>query len=239
MEKLLAICRSAKSKMRTCKQLKVLNYQSEMRNIWEKMPPTFQTQWQKKFIRIERRTGDAPTIDHLFESIADFIDQNSHPDFSSHTKVSKSKTVKVLHTAVSPQIVRDLHCLYHNGTGHDLASCRQFGRLGWSAKRNYATEWKLCFNCLQPHYANQCPKTLQCGICGGSHIDVMHRGYVDKFAPSVAEPPHAPTNAWTPTGQSKPVSQGYNYPPPPIGNRLPNSIWDPTGPLSANQSMRT
>ena len=218
MEKLLGICRSARSKMKTCRQLEVLNYQSEMRNIWEKMPPTFQTQWQKKFIRIERRTGDAPTIDHLFESIADFIDQNSHPDFSSHTKVSKSKTVKVLHTTVSPQIVRDLHCLYHNETGHDLTSCHQFGRLGWSAKRTHATEWKLCFNCLQPHYASQCPKTSRCGICGGSHIDVMHRSHVGKFATSIAEPPHAPTNAWTPTGQSKPVSQGYNHPPPPIGN---------------------
>ena len=154
MEKLLAICRSAKSKMTTCKQLKVLNYPSEMRNIWEKMPAAFRTQWQKKFIRIERQTGDAPTLDHLFESIADFIDQNSHPDFSSHHKVPKSKSVKVLQTKVSPQILQDLHCLYHNGTGHDLAGCRQFGRLGWSAKRNHATEWKLCFNCLQPHYAN-------------------------------------------------------------------------------------
>ena len=201
------------------------------------MPAAFRTQWQKKFIRIERETGDAPTLDHLFESIADFIDQNSHPDFSSRHKVPKS--VKVLQTKVSPQILQDLHCLYHNGTGHDLAGCRQFGRLRWSAKRNHATEWKLCFNCLQPHYANQCPKNLQCGICGGPHIDVMHRGYVDRSGPSIAEQPHATTNAWTAPGQSKPVHQGYNYPPPPIVNRPPNSIWDPSGPLPANQSTRT
>ena len=153
--------------------------------------------------------------------------------------MSKSETVKVLHTALSSQIVQDLHCLYHNESGHDLPNCGQFGRLGWSAKRTHATEWKLCFNCLQPHYANRCPKTWQCGIYGASHIDAMHWGYGGKFAPSFAEQPRAPTSAWTPSGQSKLMHQAYNYPPPPIVNRPSISIWDPTGPLPANQSTRT
>ena len=66
MEKLLAICRSARSRMGTCKKLRVLNYQSELRQIWEKMPAQFQQKWQTKYMRIEKSTGQSPNLNHLF-----------------------------------------------------------------------------------------------------------------------------------------------------------------------------
>ena len=41
MEKLLSLCRLVRSKMKSCHQFGVLNYRSQLRTIWEKMPTNF------------------------------------------------------------------------------------------------------------------------------------------------------------------------------------------------------
>ena len=179
MERLLSVCRSAKSKMRSCRQLQVLNYQSELRRIWEKMPHSFQTEWKKKFIRIERETGNSPTLEVLLDSISDYIDRNSHPVFVSKT-YKPTKLAKVLHTlAATPAAskVQDetvvagagpkKYCKYHGTTGHDLITCYRFRKLPFQERRDFVSEHKLCFNCLEPHFARECPGNIRCNTCSG------------------------------------------------------------------------
>ena len=188
MERLLSVCRSAKSKMRTCRQLRVLNYQSELIRIWEKMPHSFQAEWRKKFIRIERETGDSPTLEVLLDSMSDYIDRNSHPVFISKKNSKPTKPARVLHTSITPSATTKLqdkaveadkspqkHCIFHDKPGHDLPICYMFKKLSMQDKKKFAFEHRLCYLCLQPHLADKCPGTVICTICKGSHIDSMHR----------------------------------------------------------------
>ena len=208
MEKLLAICRSARSRMGTCKELRVLNYQSELRQIWEKMPAQFQQKWQTKYMRIERETGQSPNLDHLFGAMSEYIDANSHPDFLK--KTTKPRSVKVLRTGASPHgppetgltdVSRPTdpgkYCIFHNVSGHGIGECLHFSKLKWQDKKGFAADKKLCYNCLDPHFASNCPNNKTCTICGGPHMCYMHRD--------------SPSNNVTHHTQNQTVASTMNY----------------------------
>ena len=153
------------------------------------MPKGFQVDWVKRFVKIERRTGESPTLRDLHASINGYIDENSHPNVTHFVDSLVKRSARVLKTEVHPSAGQEAgqsngpeqfavtRCLYHGTPGHSLNNCVQFSNLNWQEKRDFAFEHRLCYLCLQSHLAKNCPRIAVCTLCRGHHTSAMHRDF--------------------------------------------------------------
>ena len=190
MEDLLSLSRSIINASRTCSDLERVRRRDGLKLIWEKMPWDFLTRWKKISTQIERHGRRPPTPEELLNEISYYIEENSDPLFANVLNRSRSHKQKTLITDHRPMPEtnsdeqarknlgdsrEDAMCIYHNMAGHDIKNCRVFTKLRYADKYRFATEKRLCFNCLGPHRAQQCNTAPTCSKCDRSHIELMHR----------------------------------------------------------------
>ncbi|XP_055840650.1 uncharacterized protein LOC129908278 [Episyrphus balteatus] len=61
------------------------------------------------------------------------------------------------------------------GEDHQLFLCKSFSSLGCEARRDFARENKLCFNCFRTgHPSNKCRSFSRCKICNKRHHTLVH-----------------------------------------------------------------
>ena len=96
LRKLQNICRSLMCGMDSCKDLRHLNSLEGLEKVWSKMPDAFIFRWRRNFVRIERRTGDVPSMECLFDHISDFIDEHADPTFEDGDFEPPVRSHKVL-----------------------------------------------------------------------------------------------------------------------------------------------
>ena len=196
MEGLLSLCRSIMGSMQNCSELGVLNYRSGLQRIWEKMPETFINRWRREFIRSVRNNGRTPDLTDLFQSISDFVEEHTDPNFFCGASYVGSSPRALQTNAVadgSPRLrVESLDrgqasprrestrgtsstCLYHQLPGHLINVCERFRALPLDDRRMFASKHSLCYRCLGPHMASNCDSKTTCPLCSGNHCKAMHR----------------------------------------------------------------
>ena len=190
LRKLQNICRSLLCGMDSCKDLRHLNSREGLKKVWSKMPEAFISRWRKNFVRIERETGDVPSLECLFDYISDFIDEHADPTFEDGDFEAPSKSHRVLSTDANlledrpkaAEIPRrtgtrtEPTCHFHKNDGHDTSKCKKFGLLSYDDRRQFVFDNHLCFRCLGLHFVSSCTAEPKCSICSGRHCDYMHRG---------------------------------------------------------------
>ena len=196
MEGLLSLCRSIMGSMQNCSELGVLNYRSGLQRIWEKMPETFINRWRREFIRSVRNNRRTPDLTDLFQSISDFVEEHTDPNFFSGASYVGSSPRALQTNAVadgSPRLQVDSldqgqasprrestrgtssTCLYHQLPGHLINVCERFRALPLDDRRIFASKHSLCYRCLGPHMAKNCDNKTTCPLCSGNHCKAMHR----------------------------------------------------------------
>ena len=201
MENLLSLCRSIMGSMQNCSELGVLNYRSGLQRIWEKMPDPFINRWRREFIRSLRNRGITPDLPNLFQSISDFVEEHTDPNFL-HVAENAARPPRALQTNAVPggasghaadvpdkgreppyprgaPLENNPMCLFHQFPGHSIDVCERFRMLPLDDRRLFASKHSLCYRCLGSHLAKDCDSKTACPICGGNHCKAMHRSSLE------------------------------------------------------------
>ena len=175
MEQVLSLCKVIRVNMEKCPDLKYLETQQGMREIWNKFPDVFVSRWRKEVTSRERRTGNSPSFQDLIDNLSYFIEEFSNPNFVTPSTKIKSYATEVKNAVSTSHKGSKSTCIYHNNRpGHTIEECRVFKDLDYTDKREFAAKNKRCYNCLGDHLANRCDRNACCSICQKRHIDIMH-----------------------------------------------------------------
>ena len=171
LEKLVSICRAMQLNSNSCPDLKYIELQQGMREIWEKTPDQFINRWRKESNSIERRNNASPSLQNMLDSLSNFIDEYSNPNF----QISTPK-VKTLVTNVPGKVSSEENpsCVIHKSASHSLLNCRSFKNVGYNERKNILFENRLCFKCCGPHIASRCNANLSCSVCQKDHHELLH-----------------------------------------------------------------
>ena len=173
---LLGLLRVIKANIPNCPNLKYIELQKGMEEIWQKLPSDFQSRYQKQFTMYELHNGVPPPLDHLLQSIENYAEEKSNPAFKRSGGI-KAK-VYLTETRNKPENKSSAtFCGYHQSSAHSIHKCREFRELPYPDRRQAAIDGRMCFNCLGPHRANQCPRTIKCTTCSKHHSVLMHRDF--------------------------------------------------------------
>ena len=169
LEKLISICRAMQLNTNSCPDLKYIELQQGMREIWEKTPDVFINRWRKESTSIERKEHRTPSLQQLLDSLSIFIDENSNPNFQNN-----SVKVKTFATQMSETISEKPSCVIHNNSTHALPDCRAFRNLKYENRKKLLFENRLCYKCCGPHLSNRCNSDVTCSVCNKNHHDLLH-----------------------------------------------------------------
>ena len=170
MEDLLSLCKVMQANMGMCPDLRILELQQGMRDVWEKMPEAFITRWRIVFTSHENKTGSCPSLNIFMNTLSSFVLECSNPNFITENAPSSSfpRNTRALKT------VTEAFCIFHNLPGHAILDCGAFRKLSCKDRRQFAIDGKLCFSCLGEHRSRDCPNSVTCDSCNGNHHAVMH-----------------------------------------------------------------
>ena len=90
MDNLLSICRSIQANMARCPDLRYLETQQGMKEVWTKLPESFISRWRKEVTTSERNSGYTPSFSKLIECFSEFIEEFSNPIFCYFTRKAPS-----------------------------------------------------------------------------------------------------------------------------------------------------
>ena len=213
MRRLLNICRSLLGAMESCSDLRHLDSREGLKKVCKKMPKSFLARWRRICAKIERRSGEVPPLECLFEHISDFVDEHADPTFEEDDDAGTSRAYKTLATETETEPPRSVTqfpskklsnaeaprkptgvrtCAFHEVDSHSLTWCRDFCRLPYEERRRFVIEKRLCFACLGQHMVDSCTYRGKCSRCGGKHCDAMHR---DRDTPQQDAGRHATSNS--------------------------------------------
>ena len=167
--------------------------QQVMLSIASKLPSYLRTRWVKD-AQTRRRNGKTPpgicelasfvasaaqeVNDPLYGTLlpgAGEVSENKHDKRSIRSKGTSFSTTVQTNSEVktAPQLRKCSLC----NAEHNLFGCDKFKTMKVFERRNYASDKKLCFNCLRPgHGAIDCRLTRTCGIegCNQKHTKFLH-----------------------------------------------------------------
>ncbi len=125
-----------------------------------------------------QQQGEAPAMSA--ESNGNIPKENSLPDQSEPPTVNEPNGLchtpaPCLNETRQKVHSKKIECAHCTGT-HFIWFCNSFKSLPLNNRWNRARELKLCFRCLLPHLAKNCPKTAICGInhCRLTHNRLLH-----------------------------------------------------------------
>jgi len=178
-----------------------VNTQSVLVKIAQRLPQYLKTRWVREVQHLKRRQG-SPSIDDLIifvegaaeeanDPVFGGIIQNANPNkasnvlragnqqFARNGRFVQQSARKVgstsFNTSVTDQTQNCKKChSVHNG---GLFGCDEFKALSVADRRKFATESKLCFNCLKSgHFAGSCRLQRTCPVdgCGKKHTKFLH-----------------------------------------------------------------
>ena len=175
MEHLLIICKVIKLNMSESSDLQYFETQQGIREVWSKLPDIFVSKWRKEVSTSQRITGHTPSFSKFIEFFSNLIEEYANPIFlPTSNKIKAYATDVQIPSRTSTPNVSKPTCSYHNMPGHSIDTCRNFKNLSYQERRQFASDRKLCFNCLGEHRANDCRSNATCSMCNRRHIDVMH-----------------------------------------------------------------
>ena len=170
LEKLLSLCRAIQLNMSSCPDLRYLELQQGMREVWEKTPDIFVNRWRVESTSLERR-NHSPTLQNLLDAISNFADENSNPNFQCNLPKSKTFATSVLEKSTEDE---KIPCPFHDSSSHSIAECRMFKKLPYEERKKKLFENRLCYRCCGPHISTRCNSKVSCSSCGKNHVDSMH-----------------------------------------------------------------
>ena len=185
LEQVLDFCRVASSVMLGNSQLSYLNSIHGINIILEKLPKHMFYKWLGRHKSHKTQTGNNPDFCLLVEFLADLLSEMNLPylkydlNGDKGTKGQNNVGRKTFFTQTSSH--DSYACAYHQSNTHKLVNCNMFKSLSYGDRKKVAIDNRLCFNCLDPHKASECPHkgsdSLRCDFCKFSHVTAMHREF--------------------------------------------------------------
>ena len=182
MEDLKDLLQLIIANMEMCSELKILNLQRGMKSVWEKFPEQFQRVWRTKSTQFTRRTNEDPNLDFFVKVINEYIDECSNPNFlptqSARNEGPKRYSSTTLQTSTEDKKNVEKNgtssCVYHNKSGHHITQCMAFKALPYKDRQKFASDAKLCYNCLESHRRSDCKSRKTCEKCDRKHHTILH-----------------------------------------------------------------
>jgi len=172
LKDLLHVCRLIESNMVSNQELLVYNLSVGQRKVWQKLPDYLQRKWRSRGHGFGlENMGAVPPFTNLVDFIQVSLDEISDPNYELQLPVREFKKTLVSSTASAKESIM---CIYHSKPGHSLINCRNFGKLPYAKKHEFAAEKKLCYKCLGKHFARECDSKSKCSKCSGNHVTAMH-----------------------------------------------------------------
>ena len=177
------LCSIIKFNLTKNQHLQIMNLDDGQRIVRSKLPSNLQEDWRTIGATYSlQNEGNYPP----FAIFLQFLKEKSRILASAHfdiitcdTKpVSARRGNQILKTSVeynkAPSI--GLFCAFHKKPGHQLSECKTFRRLTYHERKTKLIELKLCFKCVQPHFASDCNTNIRCKECNQAHATSMHVG---------------------------------------------------------------
>ena len=195
LHKVIDTCRVAASAIPHSQELQYLNTARGITIVLDKMPPRYRSKWATKHVNFEKERGIPPNFTNFVDFLAQEAVQLNLPYFhqnvpTARTPSSRSRYEKrSLATKAEGQpslegsrsLNKNAYCVLHEKGGHNTVACPDLQGLDYPKLKQIASDHRLCFNCLKPHYAADCSYGGRCGRCGRTHITLMHRPYDPNF----------------------------------------------------------
>ena len=186
LDRVITACRMANSAISMHPDLGYLNAPKGIKLILDKLPPRFSRKWSELHIKRLDERGVGPKFGDLVDFLTHEVRHLNLPYSSNPRPKYRALTTKREEEGYGfPQA--EISCYFHQSSDHRTVECPQFQQLGYEERRKIASDNRLCFNCLEAHYASHCTARVRCDNCGGAHITLMHwdadRGYSSKWGP--------------------------------------------------------
>ena len=205
LERLLSIGRNMKAGAIRFSSLKMMDYALGQKLIWNKMPDKFITRWQRKtagktnifelqdllkeielFIEensdplftntstSHRTLVTAVSSNHQFPATPST--SAAQPNVASRPYEPKAEMARMNRFPESQPPLRIEPCVLHpEYRPHQLKDCRVFQNMSVEKRFEVVNKHRLCYICLDAHYAVECPTKLRCQVCGKRHETLLHR----------------------------------------------------------------
>ena len=185
--------------------LKMMDYALSQKLIWNKMPDKFITRWQRKtagktnifdlqdllkeielFIEensdplftntstSHRTLVTAVSSNHQFPATPST--SAAQPNVASRPYEPKAEMARMNRFPESQPPLKIEPCVLHpEYRPHQLKDCRVFQNMSVEKRFEVVNKHRLCYICLDAHYAVECPTKLRCQVCGKRHETLLHR----------------------------------------------------------------
>ena len=178
--------------MRKCPELGILNFASGLKVIRRKIPEFLQNDWRKIGQAYEDKNREHPPFKFFTEFINSKSRQFSNKNYETIREYNYRGQTRVLQTEVARRDGRHhkekeqrRFCQFHNSGSHWTRECKELGDLPFKDRKAFIYEYRLCYRCLDKHYASNCSASLECAVCRGPHATALHReSWNDNESPS-------------------------------------------------------
>lgn len=123
-------------------------------------------QWETKISDVEQ----LPTLNQMYQFLEsrfrslEFLDVK--PKYRSNVSTNKPKALHVTTNSC---------CILCNNGDHKLGNCKEFVKMSYKTRHNFAQTNAICFNCLgRNHSAKVCRSNNTCRICKHKHHSLLH-----------------------------------------------------------------
>ena len=135
-------------------------------------------------------SSEPPTFDNLIKfiesqiSISELLEENLVPlnisnkqgkfNYSKNNNVSTTPAARVLHSQTNqPKVKGENKCLICKGD-HFFLYCNDFKSKSIDQRKEFIKVSKLCYNCFDRHFINDCHSDRRCPFCNGKHHASLH-----------------------------------------------------------------
>jgi hypothetical protein len=181
LRRLSDICLIINAHMDTVEDLRTFNHASGLDPVRNKLPEFMTSKWRNSKANYFVRYHTHPTF-HYFcdflEGVADVLcsdvihGASTQRTIPCQTRIRESTTLQTGSIVTSDE---SFSCPLHQVNSHELNHCELFTGLAFRVKRQFLTNYRLCFRCHGSHLAEDCDRNVKCDICNlDNHISAMH-----------------------------------------------------------------
>ena len=192
------LCQLVLSNMNAVTDLQTLNHASGLEPIRDKLPSFVNNKWRQMKSSYFANHGSHPTFAvfcEFLEKLSDVLcsdvtsiqcavpNKIARPRELKKDVVFKSyKTDVELPTSSKNSNTNNTKCPLHQSNTHHLSDCSVFIDMKPKIRKLIVSSHKLCFRCLDGHFAADCSREISCDSCNASsHHTLLHQ---PKFVPN-------------------------------------------------------
>lgn len=178
-------CVASMSKIHTLEDLNTLK---EMKKIIHKLPTHLEQKWIRECTKFQDSYGQFPKLSNLCDFLKMEVKVANNPlnqpfqhqaDQVNQNRQAANKQQKHAYntTTTSTTTLKPTRCMFCEIEGHQTGHCRRLAKENEREIMSFIKNKMLCFYCVKGgHSFKECHSRnyLECGICKGKHMTVLH-----------------------------------------------------------------